>query len=159
MTLLTTVLLWFCALGCGLLAGLYFAFSAFVMRALDQLGSAAGAAAMNAINAVILRSLFMPVFLLTSVASLALAILGLVRWAEPGAGLLLAGGTCYFAGMFIVTMIFNVPLNNRLQASQARDVEANWRRYMIEWVRWNHVRTLASLVASASFIAALVRLG
>lgn len=149
------ILLWFCALGCGLLAGLYFAFSVFVMRALDLLGAAAGAAAMNAINTVILRSLFMPLFLLTSLASLALAIVGLVRWGEPGAVLLFAGGVGYFVGMFIVTMVFNVPLNNQLQASQPDNVEAHWRRYMVSWVRWNHVRTLASLVASALFIAAL----
>jgi uncharacterized membrane protein len=58
--------------------------------------------------------------------------------------------------MFVVTMAFNVPLNNQLQASQAADVEATWRRYMVSWTRWNHVRTLASLAASALFIAALV---
>lgn len=155
MSTLTTILLWFCALGCGLLAGLYFAFSVFVMRALDQLGPAAGAAAMNSINAVILRSLFMPAFMLTSLASLALAILGAIRWGEPDATLLIAGGVTYFIGMFVVTMIFNVPLNNQLQASRPGNVEANWRRYMISWVRWNHLRTLASLVASALFIAAL----
>jgi uncharacterized membrane protein len=155
MTLFTSALLWFCALGCGLMAGVYFAFSVFVMRALDQLGAAAGAAAMNAINTVILRSLFMPLFLLTSLASLVLAIIGLFY--QPGAGAfpLFAGGVCYFVGMFIVTMVFNVPLNNRLQASQAHDVDANWRRYISAWVRWNHLRTLASLAASALFIAAL----
>ena len=149
-------MLWFCALGCGLLAGLYFSFSVFIMSALDRLGPAAGAAAMNSINAVILRSLFMPVFLLTSLASLVLAAIGVLRWGEPGAALSIAGGLCYFVGMFVVTMAFNVPLNNQLQSSQAADVEANWRRYVAVWTRWNHVRTLASLAASALFIAALV---
>jgi uncharacterized membrane protein len=153
---MTTALLWFCALGCGLLAGLYFAFSIFIMSALDRLGPAAGAAAMNSINAVILRSFFMPAFLLTSLASLVLAVIGVLQRGEPGAGLLITGGLCYFVGMFVVTMVFNVPLNNQLQASQAADVEANWRRYMIAWTRWNHVRTLASLAASAMFIAALI---
>ncbi len=156
MTSAISILLWFCVLGCGLLAGLYFAFSVFIMSALDRLGPEAGAAAMNAINTVILRSLFMPVFLLTSLASLVLAAIGVLRWGEHGAGLLIAGGLCYFVGMFVVTMAFNVPLNNLLQASQAADVEANWRRYMVSWTRWNHVRTLASLAASALFIAALV---
>ena len=80
---MTTALLWFCALGCGLLAGLYFAFSVFIMSALDRLGPAAGAAAMNSINTVILRSLFMPVFLLTSLASLVLAAIGALRWGNP----------------------------------------------------------------------------
>ncbi len=122
------VLLWFCALGCGLLAGLYFAFSVFIMTALDRLGPAAGAAAMNAINTTILRSLFMPVFMLTSLASLALAVIGVIHWEQPGAWLLITGGLVYFVGMFGVTMLFNVPLNNLLAASPS---DANtWRRYL-----------------------------
>lgn len=153
---MTTALLWFCALGCGLMAGLYFAFSVFIMSALDRLGPAPATAAMNSINTVILRSLFMPLFMLTSLASLALAVIGLVRWGESQAALLVAGGLVYFIGMFVVTMMFNVPLNNQLQASRSGDVEAIWRRYVISWTRWNHVRTLASLLASALCIAALV---
>lgn len=156
MKLLVDVLLWFCALGCGLLAGLYFAFSVFIMHALDRLGPAPAAAAMNSINTVILRSMFMPLFMLSSVASLVLAVIGAIRWGEPGATPLIAGGLVYFVGMFVVTMVFNVPLNNQLQASQAGDVAVRWRRYVVSWTRWNHVRTLASLVASALFIAALI---
>jgi uncharacterized membrane protein len=156
LTATISILLWFCALGCGLMAGLYFAFSVFIMSALDRLGPTAGAAAMNSINAVILRSLFMPIFLLTSLASLALSVIGAMQWGESGATLLIAGGLTYFVGMFVVTMAFNVPLNNQLQSSQAAEVEANWRRYVVAWTRWNHVRTLASLAASALFIAALI---
>jgi uncharacterized membrane protein len=147
-------LLWFCALGCGLMAGLYFAFSTFVMNALANLGAAAGAAAMNSINASILRSLFMPLFMLTSVGSLLLAALGALNWQRPGAWLWVAGGITYFAGMFLVTLIFNVPLNNRLAANGP--VDEVWRQYLVSWTRWNHVRTLSSLAATALFIAALV---
>ena len=150
-----SILLWFCALGCGLLAGLYFAFSVFIMSALDRLGPAAGAAAMNSINGVILRSLFMPVFLLTSLASPVLAAIGVLRWGEAGAGLLIAGGLCHFVGMFVVTMAFNVPLNNQLQSSQAAEVEANWRRYVVAWTRWNHVRTAASIASAVCSACAL----
>jgi uncharacterized membrane protein len=53
-----TGLLWFSAIGCGLLAGVYFAFSAFIMTALGRIGQAAGIMAMNAIDAVIVQSLF-----------------------------------------------------------------------------------------------------
>ena len=148
-------LLWFCALGCGLLGGLYFAFSFFIMRALDSLGPATGAAAMSAVNVFILRSLFMPVFLLTSLASVVLIVMGTLRWPEPGSALLVAGGSVYFVGMFVVTMVCNVPLNNELQAQGAASIDAAWRRYLVTWTRWNHVRTLASLAASALFIAAL----
>ena len=76
-------LLWFSAIGCGLIAGLYFAFSTFILQALDRLGAERGAEAMNAINVRILRSLFMPLFLGTTLTSLALVVIGLVR-SGPG---------------------------------------------------------------------------
>ena len=110
-------LLWFSAVGCGLLAGLYFAFSAFIMTALGRIGQAAGIAAMNAINIAIVQSLFMPVFLATTAASAALAVIALLRWGEPGAMAMATGGVLYVLGMFVVTMICNVPLNNALAAA------------------------------------------
>ena len=30
-----------------------------------------------------------------------------------------------------------------------------WRRYLVEWTRWNHVRTLCSLAAAALFVMVL----
>lgn len=146
--MLVTVLLWFCALGCGLLAGLYFAFSAFILQAFDRLGPAQAGAAMNAINERILRSLFMPLFLGTTLAGLALAVIGLVGW---GPMTMVAGGLIYALGMFGVTMAFNVPLNNALVAAPAE----TWPRFLVQWLRWNHVRTIASTLASALFIAAI----
>jgi len=92
MSHLITGLLWVGAIGCGLLAGLYFAFSTFIMTALGRIDQAHGVSAMNAINATILGSLFMPFFSGTTVASLLLAIIGILRRGEPGARLLVAGG-------------------------------------------------------------------
>jgi uncharacterized membrane protein len=153
-------LLWFSAVGCGLMAGLYFAFSAFIMTALSRIDRASGVAAMNSINAVILRSLFMPLFFGTTLTALALAVVAVLRWSAPGSAAALAGGVVYVLGMFVVTMRFNVPLNNALQAAgpasadEATEATA-WTRYLREWTRWNHVRTLASTAACALFIVAL----
>ncbi len=157
MQILITGLLWFSAIGCGLLAGLYFAFSSFVMTALGRIGQPAGITAMNAINAAIVQSLFLPLFLGTTVTSAALALVGLFRWGEPGATAMLAGGALYVLGMFIVTMIFNVPLNNALAAADPASSEAAplWARYLADWTMWNHVRTVSSTVAGALFIAAI----
>ena len=157
MQMLITGLLWFSAIGCGLLAGLYFAFSAFIMTALGRIGQAAGIAAMNAINVAIVQSLFLPIFLATTAASAVLAIASLFRWGEPGAMAMLAGGVLYVLGMFVVTMIFNVPLNSGLAAvDPASQVAASlWGRYLTDWTLWNHVRTVASTATSALFIAAL----
>ncbi|MBR0839011.1 DUF1772 domain-containing protein [Bradyrhizobium liaoningense] len=153
----TTGLLWFSAIGCGLMAGIYFAFSTFIMTALGRLDQAAGIAAMNAINVDIVRSLFMPLFLGTTVAGAALLVLGALRVSEPGAVSMIAGGGLYVVGMFVVTMVFNVPLNNALAAVQPATPEAGtvWAAYLKDWVFWNHVRTAASVLASALFIAAL----
>jgi uncharacterized membrane protein len=150
-------LLWFSAIGCGLLAGLYFAFSAFIMTALGRIGQAAGIAAMNAINIAIVQSLFMPIFLATSAASAALAVIALLRWSEPGAMAMVAGGALYVLGMFVVTMIFNVPLNDALAAADPASHEATllWARYLTDWTLWNHVRTVSSTAACALFIAAI----
>jgi uncharacterized membrane protein len=154
--MLVTGLLWFSAIGCGLLAGLYFAFSAFIMTALGRIGQAAGVAAMNAINVAIVQSLFLPIFLATT-ASAALAVIALFRWGEPGAMAMAAGGVLYVLGMFGVTMIFNVPLNDALAAADPASHEAAslWSRFLTDWTLWNHVRTVSSTAACALFIAAI----
>ena len=139
------------------MAGLYFAFSVFIMTALARIDRASGVAAMNSINAVILRSLFMPLFFGTTLLALALAIAAVFRWGAPGGLAMLVGGIAYVVGMFVVTMLCNVPLNNVLQAvdTAGADAAATWARYLREWTAWNHVRTVASTAACALFIAAL----
>jgi uncharacterized membrane protein len=151
------ILLWFSAIGCGLLAGLYFAFSSFVMSALGRVDRASGITAMNAINVDIVRSLFMPLFFGTTLVSAILAVLAVFRLGEPGAVAMLAGGVVYVVGMFVVTMSFNVPLNNALAAADPASADAAplWARYLKDWTFWNHVRTVASTAASALFIAAI----
>lgn len=155
--ILTSGLLWFSALGCGLLAGVYFAFSAFVMTALGRIGQAAGISAMNAIDVDIVRSLFMPVFLGTTLSCAVLVLLGALRWQEPGALAMICGGIVYVIGMFAVTAVFNVPMNNQLAATDPASAAAApvWARYLADWTFWNHVRTIASLAATALFIAAI----
>lgn len=145
-----SILIWFCALGCAVLGGLYFALSVFIMKAFEQVGPA-GIVAMNSINIVILRSLFMPIFFTTTVASAILAVVGFLQLNKPRGVYLAAGGVVYVAGMFLVTLIFNVPLNNAL----ALGGEANWTRYLTSWTAWNHVRTLSCIIAAAAFIIAL----
>jgi len=157
--ILMTALLWFSAIGCGLLAGVYFAFSAFIMTSLGRLAPAAGMEAMNAINVDILKSLFMPLFFGTSLAALLLAIFGAFGWKEPGAIAMCAGGILYLLGMTIVTMAFNVPLNDALGAVARASGEGAllWTRYLTEWTWWNHVRTAACTASSALFIVAIVQ--
>jgi uncharacterized membrane protein len=135
-------------LAAGLMAGVYFAFSAFIMRAFDRLGPAHATAAMNAINDVILRSWFMPLFFGSSLLYATLAIFALFDTDLDGRWWLFAAGTIYVIGMFLCTALFNVPLNNRLAAAVNDECNnaGSWQHYMSNWTRWNHLRGLCSLV-------------
>lgn len=155
MELSIDILLWFAAIGCGLIAGIYFAFSTFIMTALGRMDEGGGIAAMNSINATILGSLFMPLFFGTTLASAALVILALVVWGQPGSTVMLAGGLIYVIGMFASTLVFNVPLNKELTRVGEAAAEV-WARYLKKWTFWNHVRTVASTAACAGFITALL---
>ena len=152
-----TTLLWFSALGTGLVAGVFFAFSTFIMTAFARIPEPHGISAMQSINSTILRSLFMPFFFGTALASVLLAGRALSRWDEPGAMAMLAAGSIYFVGMFLCTIFFNVPLNNVLAAVDPADAEAApvWSRYLKIWTAWNHVRTVASTAACGLFITAI----
>lgn len=147
----------FSALGCGLMAGVFFAFSAFVMRALARLQPTQGIAAMQSINIVVINPLFMVVFMGTAVACLFLAVFSLLRWHQPGAAYLLVGSLLYLVGTFLVTIAFNVPLNDALAKADAGSPEsANlWASYVSHWTAWNHLRTAAALAAAAAFTIAL----
>ena len=145
------------ALGAALVAGIFFAFSSFVMTALGRLPPEDGIAAMQSINVTVLNPWFFAVFFGTAAGSIALAVIGLVDWGAPGSGYLVSSGLLYVFGCILVTMVFNVPLNNALAAVEPGSPEgaAVWTRYLSTWTAWNHFRTAASLAAAASFILAL----
>ena len=154
-----TLALLICALGCGLIAGLLFAFSVCVMRALAALPPAHGIAAMQSINVAILNRWFLTPFVGVAALGAVLAVFALLRWSEPGAAFIVAGGLLYVVGTFGVTMRFNVPRNNALAVLRpdSADGARLWVSYLDEWTRWNHVRTIAALLAAAAFTLALTR--
>lgn len=152
LSFIQTGLLWLSAVGCGLMAGIYFAFSVFVMPALARIAPAEGIAAMNSINVVILKTVFLPLFMATTLACAVLAATSLWRWGEAQSTSILIAGLAYIGGMFIVTVIGNVPLNDALAAQP--DPET-WARFLDQWTFWNHVRTLSCTLAFVLFIHAL----
>ncbi|WP_416674400.1 anthrone oxygenase family protein [Egbenema bharatensis] len=144
------------ALGCGLIAGVFFAFSTFVMKALAQQQSAQGIAAMQSINITVINPWFMAAFLGTGVVCLVLMVSSLLRWQQPGTVYLLVGALFYLMGCFGVTMVFNVPLNDALAVANPDSPEGAdlWARYLTDWTFWNHVRTIAAFIAAALFTMA-----
>jgi uncharacterized membrane protein len=145
------------ALGCGLIAGVFFAFSTFVMSALARLPAAQGIAAMQAINITVINPWFMTVFMGTAVTCLLLAILSVLQWHQPRSIYLLSGSLLYLVGTFLVTIAFNVPLNEALAKASPDSIEgANlWAGYLSNWTFWNHVRTVAALAGAIAFTLTL----
>ncbi|WP_026103486.1 DUF1772 domain-containing protein [Pseudanabaena sp. PCC 6802] len=138
-------------LGCGLIAGVFFAFSTFVMKALGQRPPAEGIAAMQSINITVINPWFMSAFLGTAVICLFLSIYSLWQWQQPISVYLLLGSLFYLIGSFGVTMVCNVPLNDALAIAKPESTEGAsfWASYLTDWTFWNTVRTIASLAAAA----------
>lgn len=146
------------AISSALVAGIFFAFSTFVMAALGRIPAEQGIAAMQSINITVINPLFMLAFMGTGALCLALIAGAYLRWDQPGSGLIMAASVIYLVGCIGVTMVFNVPLNDALAPLVPASSEAAtlWARYLSEWTFWNHVRAVAPLVSAALFIWALL---
>ncbi len=147
----------FAVLGCGIIAGVFFAFSTFVMKALARLPSAQGIIAMQSINITAINPLFMLALFATAVICLFLAVFSVLKWHQPIAVYLLVGSLLYLLGTVGVTIAFNVPLNDALAIAKPDSAEGAslWAKYLSEWTLWNHVRTVAALMATALLAIAL----
>lgn len=127
--------------GAGIVTGLLFAFSNFVMRALSELENEHGMFAMQQINEKIINPLFLLLFLGTPLLCLIIAIYCLYDINTLQKTLLLSGALLYIIGPFGITIFFNVPLNNQLAAIKPEDGNDIWKKYQVDWQRWNHIRT------------------
>jgi uncharacterized membrane protein len=153
MTLYTVILLGLVVIT-GLGAGVFLAFSDFIMRGLARVEDGAGA--MIAINQVIYRSIFLTGFMLTTPLAAGLAI-----WAPGGVsdevrGLIGAGALIYGVLVFGLTEVRNVPLNKLLEAEGGEPTV--WGRYLRVWTLWNHVRSVGAIMAFGLFVLAFARL-
>ena len=145
------------AIGTAIMAGIFFTFSVFAMTAFGRLPPEQGIAAMQSINETIQNPLFFAVFFGTALASLILIAGCFLSAAAPRPGWLLAGAGLYLATCMVVTIVWNVPMNNALAAVTPGTPEslAVWTDYLTRWTAWNHVRTAGCIASLAAFIQAL----
>ncbi|MGA5299083.1 DUF1772 domain-containing protein [Nucisporomicrobium flavum] len=138
--------------GAGLLAGVFFAFSAFVMSGLRRLPDAGGAAAMRSINVTAQRPPLMIALFGVSALCAVVIVRALVTWSRPGAGWLVLGAILTLVGALGVTSVVNVPLNNRLDAGTV-----TWSEFLAGWDLANHARTILCLAGSAALLIGALR--
>jgi len=144
------------AVGAGVAGGGFFAFSTFVMKALEDLPPADGIAAMQSINRQAPTPWFMALLFGTAALCAALVVSAVLRWGEASAPYQLAGALTYLAAI-VLTIAYHVPRNDALADvdPDRAGAAATWSRYLDEWVPWNHVRTLTSVASAVLLVLAL----
>lgn len=158
MAFILPILLVAAAIGSGLIAGIFFAFSTFIMTAFARIPPEQGIAAMNSINTTIVRSPFMLLFIPVAILCIAIAVMAFMDWRGNASIWMIGGAAAYIVASFISTIAFNVPMNDALANVSGSGGEAVtiWSRYLTDWTWWNHVRTVASLASAIAFVRALM---
>ena len=146
----------------GLMAGVFGLYSNAIMPGLRSTDDRTFVGAFQAIDRSILNPVFMVVFVGALLLSGAAALLHLPDGQRSVLPWTVAAFVLYLA-VFVITIVVNVPLNDRIKAAgepdqiDARSVRAQFDEG--KWVRWNHVRSVASIAGFGCLIWALVEHG
>lgn len=149
----------------GLSAGLYYGFACAVMPGLARSADRTFVETMQRINTAIINGWFMLVFLGSLVLTAAAAALQFAAGAGRGTGAAAwtVAALVLYSAVLVVTMRFNVPLNNRLDAGGLPGSDAGLAALRGEfersWVRWNTFRTVVNVAAFGCLTWALVLQG
>ncbi|HEY4008292.1 MAG TPA: anthrone oxygenase family protein [Pseudonocardia sp.] len=146
-------------LGSALVAGIFYAFSSFVMPALGRLPADQGIAAMQSMNITAIRPAFMSVMFGTALVCVVLITCAVRGWSSGYAVPLLVGSLLYLAGVIVLTIAFHVPLNDSLAVLDpaAAGSAGQWAGYLSRWGAGNQLRWVTPLAASACYTYALLR--
>src|SRR5258708_21837363 len=140
--------------------GMMYVFSTFVMRGLDRTGPVEAVSAMRGINAEANSN---PVFLLgyfgATILALVVGVVAAIQLRQPGSWMVLVGAVFAIVAA-VITMAFNVPLNNHLDTVNpvglsAADAAREWQAYFSTWTAWNHVRTVTRFFGAVLMLVGL----
>ena len=148
------------ALATALNAGVFFDFSFVVMPGLRELPTAQAITAMSTLNESAVTPPLMLSMYLTAALCLLLIARAVVRWSSASPWLI-GAGIAYLVAAVAITGGANVPISATIDAldPDAPASAAQWRDLYTQWVRWNHLRVVASLAAAVGFALAARELG
>jgi len=144
------------AVGSGVMGGVYFAFSTFVMPALRRLPADRAVAAMQAINRAAPAPFVVVGLLGAGGTCVALAIEPITDLHDGAARWRLAGSGLYLVSL-VITFGFHVPRNEALDRVDVADRGAGpaWEEFVGSWTAGNHVRAIVSVAAATMLSYAL----
>ncbi len=135
----------------ALLAGLYVAFAVAVMPGLRRTTDATFTATMTSVNTAILNPLFLILFFGAPVAAVLAAVFD-----DVGRPWLITGAVLAVVATWL-TVLVNVPLNNRLDADRNSGDPHARVHFERPWVRANAVRTVLHIASATCLVIALTR--
>jgi uncharacterized membrane protein len=142
--------------------GMMYVFSTFVMSGLNRTGPVEAITAMRGINAEANSSAaFLLAYLGAAVLALVVGVIAAAQLRRPGRWWVLVGAAFGILAA-IITMAFNVPLNDHLDAVDptglsGADAAREWLAFHTSWTAWNHVRTVTAFVAAALMLIGLLQ--
>ena len=146
----TTTLTILTALGAATFGGAMFAFSAFVMHALDRTPTRSAVEAMQQMNLSAPRAPLVVVMIGTTVLALATAALS----RSP---LVIAGCAAFLASILITGVSTSrATTRSPTWTPTGPDAAAAWTAYSGSWQRGNHVRAAAALGGALLLMVSLV---
>ncbi|MDQ0638924.1 putative membrane protein [Pedobacter sp. W3I1] len=144
-----TLVLLLTTVSTALIGGLFYAYSCSVIPGLARLSDTSFLQAMQSINRAILN----PLFFISFMGALVLLPLSVWFFRDQAMVfyLLLAATLLYFGGVFLVTIIGNVPLNNLLDGADldklnATDLTALRDKFEPSWNLFHRIRTIVSFI-------------
>ncbi|MET0758197.1 MAG: anthrone oxygenase family protein [Mycobacterium sp.] len=148
------------AIGSAAAGGMMYVFSTFVMRGLNRTDPVDAITVMRGINAEAnSNAAFLLAYLGAAVLAVVVGVIAAVQLRQPGSWWVLAGAIVGVLAA-VITIAFNVPLNNHLDGVNpvglsAADTAREWHAYFTSWTAWNHVRTVTAFAAAALMLIGL----
>ncbi len=148
-----TVILLFATLLTGLLAGVFFTWNNAITRGIGRLNDVSYLNAFQQMNRTILNPLFYIVFMGPLLLSAAATY---VYKANPAyiLWMLILATVIYFLGVFIVTILGNIPLNKMLDKTNLADISLEDARNLRDKfeTKWNKLHLIRTISSTTSFL-------
>ncbi|QNL49208.1 DUF1772 domain-containing protein [Olivibacter sp. SDN3] len=147
----------------GLISGFFYAYSCSINIGLSRLTDAEYIRAMQHINRAVLNPTFFLSFFGTLILlPMATWVIYVTAGSTSSFYCLLAACTFYFFGVFLITAMGNVPLNESLDhfntyVATAEELNEQRIAFSNSWNRFHTIRTLANIITFVSLIWAVLK--
>lgn len=156
---MNTIILILTTLSSGLMAGLFYSWSISVTPGLAKVNDENYLKAFQSMNRAILNPVFLIIFMGLVILLILLSYLSYNSTEPAQFWYILSATVLYIAGVIVVTIFGNVPMNNKLEVLQIESINleqmASFRLgFENKWNKLNMIRTICSALSFLMLIMA-----